>query len=55
MENRGLNKAYWGRHIWGRGYCVASTGNVTEEMIGRYIEGQQGWERDEDADFKVGP
>jgi hypothetical protein len=53
MENRGLNKAFWGRHLWGRGYYVASTGNVTEEMIARYIETQEG-ERDQDADFKVG-
>jgi hypothetical protein len=34
---------------------VASTGNVTEEMIARYIEGQQDRERAEDADFKVEP
>ena len=33
MENCRLNKAFWGRHLWGRGYFVASTGNVTEEMI----------------------
>jgi hypothetical protein len=34
---------------------VSSTGNVTEEMIARYIEGQQDMERAEDADFKVEP
>ncbi len=55
MENRGLNKAFWGRHLWGRGYFVASTGNVTEEMISHYIENQQDMERDQDADFKVEP
>ena len=54
-ENRGLNKVYWGRHLWARGYFVASTGNVTEEMITRYIENQQEMERDQDADFKVEP
>jgi len=54
-ENRGLNKAFWGRHLWGRGYFVASTGNVTEEMIARYKENQQDMERDQDADFKVEP
>ena len=52
---RDLNKAFWGRHLWGRGYFVSSTGNVTEEMIARYIEGQQDMERAEDADFKVEP
>ena len=55
MENRGLNKAFWGRHLWARGYYVASTGNVTEEMIGQYIENQEVMERDQDADFKVEP
>ena len=55
MENRGLNRAFWGRHLWARGYYVASTGNVTEEMIARYIENQEESERDEDADFKVEP
>ncbi len=55
QENRGLNKAFWGRHLWGRGYFAASTGNVTEEIISRYIEEQSDMERDQDADFKVEP
>jgi len=55
QENRGLNKAYWGRHLWSRGYFVASIGDVTDEVIARYIENQQETERDEDADFKVEP
>jgi putative transposase len=53
QENRGLNKAFWGRHLWSRGYFVASVGDVTEEIIARYIEDQHSMERDEDADFKV--
>jgi putative transposase len=55
QENRGLNKAYWGRHLWSRGYFAASIGDVTEEVIAQYIEDQQETERDEDADFKVEP
>jgi putative transposase len=35
-----LRKAFWGRHLWARGYFVASTGNVTEEMVAEYIERQ---------------
>jgi putative transposase len=55
QEDRGLNKMFWGRHLWARGYLVASTGNVTEEVIGRYIAEQGNVERDQDADFKVEP
>ena len=32
---------------------MASVGDVTEEVIARYIEDQHEMERDEDADFKV--
>jgi putative transposase len=53
QENKGLNKAFWGRHLWSRGYFAASVGEVTEEIISRYIENQANMERDEDADFKV--
>jgi putative transposase len=33
-----LKKRYWGGHIWGIGYGVWSTGNVTDEMIQEYLE-----------------
>ena len=46
-----LGKKYWGMHIWARGYFVASSGNVTDEVIMQYIE-QQGKEP-EDGNFKV--
>jgi putative transposase len=55
QENKALNRTFWGRHLWGRGYFVASTGNVTEEIIAQYIENQGKEERDQDADFKVEP
>jgi putative transposase len=28
-----LNRQFWGRHLWARGYHAASSGNVTDEMI----------------------
>lgn len=37
-EFRGLQKRYWGQHLWGRGYFCATVGAVTEEQIKRYIE-----------------
>ena len=35
-----LKKRYWGSHMWSRGYFCATVGAVTEEMIKKYIEGQ---------------
>jgi putative transposase len=37
MEFKHLNKLYWGRHFWARGYFVATSGNVTDEVIREYI------------------
>jgi putative transposase len=49
-----LRKAYWGRHLWARGYFVASSGNVTDEIIAEYIEKQsQLAPEDGDQDFSV--
>jgi putative transposase len=39
-EYRELSKQFWGRHIWGRGYFAASSGNVTDEIIMEYIATQ---------------
>ena len=51
MEYKSLGKAFWGRHMWARGYFAASSGNVTDEVIMKYIE-EQGKEP-EDAEFKI--
>ena len=53
-ENRQLAKKFWGRHLWARGYFVASSGNVTDEVISQYIELQDVAERARDDDFTVG-
>jgi putative transposase len=45
-----LRKAFWGRHLWARGYFCCSSGNVTDEVIAQYIENQQ---EEEDAEFRV--
>ena len=50
-EFRRLNLAFWGRHFWGRGYFAASSGNVTDEVIMKYIE-QQG-KIPPDGEFKI--
>jgi len=54
MEFRHLRKEYWGRHLWARGYFVASSGNVTDEAIQEYIRRQDGTEPDDGGDnFQV--
>ena len=40
-----LRKQFWKEHtFWTDGYFACSVGNVSEEMLKRYIE-NQGWER----------
>jgi putative transposase len=53
MEFRHLNKQFWGRHMWARGYFVATSGNVTDEVIQEYIrlQGQEPLSGDEN--FRV--
>ena len=45
-----LQKKFWGRHIWARGYFCVSSGNVTDEIIKEYIENQG---HDQHSDFRV--
>jgi putative transposase len=47
-----MRKTFWGKHFWARGYFVASSGNVTDEVIAKYIE-EQDVEPAEDPDFRV--
>jgi len=51
-DYRQLNREFWGRHLWARGYFVASSGNVTDDVISEYIE-LQGAESQDDG-FKIG-
>ena len=32
-----LQKRYWGRHLWARGYFSSTMGAVTEAQIKQYI------------------
>ena len=53
MEYKELNKQYWGRHLWARGYFVASSGNVTDEVIAEYIQNQDIAERKNGDNFTI--
>ena len=46
-----LRKRYWGQHLWARGYWVASSGNVTDEVWAEYIKSKTPPEPDDD--FRV--
>ena len=53
MEFRHLNKQFWGRHMWARGYFVATSGNVTDEVIQEYIRLQGQEPPSGDENFRV--
>jgi putative transposase len=40
QEYAHLRKEFWGRHLWARGYFCCSSGNVTDEVVAKYIEDQ---------------
>ena len=47
-EYASLRKRYWGQHLWARGYWVATSGNVTDEVWQEYIKKQKPPEPDDD-------
>ena len=48
-----LRKQFWGRHLWARGYLAISSGNITDEMIQKYIEEQDGEPVVDDSRFPI--
>ena len=48
QENKQISREFWGRHMWGRGYFVATSGNVTDEIIMEYIKNQDVEKPDEE-------
>lgn len=53
MEFAHISKMFWGRHLWARGYFVASSGNVTDEVIMEYIRLQDGEPPEKDDAFRL--
>ena len=51
-EFKALKQSYWGRHLWARGYFIATTGSVSDEVVAKYIESQD-VEPQDDGDFKI--
>jgi putative transposase len=52
-EFKHLQKQFWGRHLWARGYLAVSSGNITDEMIQQYIEEQEGEPIVDDSRFQI--
>jgi putative transposase len=48
-----LSRQFWGRHLWAREYFVASSGNVTDEVLAQYIEAQREESSVGDEDFQI--
>lgn len=46
-----LQKQFWGQHLWARGYFACSSGNITDEVIMKYIENQDVTVQDDE--FKI--
>lgn len=53
MEYKELKKEYWGQHLWARGYFVASSGNITDEIIAEYIKNQDMEEKLQNDNFDI--
>ena len=49
-----LRKQFWGHHLWARGYMAISSGNITDEMVQKYIDEQEG-EPIDDNQFQIDP
>jgi putative transposase len=52
MDRRKLRESFWGRHLWAHGYFVATSGNVTDEVIAEYIR-LQGAEPQDEERFRI--
>jgi hypothetical protein len=52
QDRRKLRAEFWGRHLWARGYFVATSGNVTDDVIAEYIR-LQGAEPQDAERFRI--
>jgi len=50
-----LRKKFWGRHQWAHGCLAVSSGNITDEMIQKYIEEKESEPVTDDSRFQINP
>jgi putative transposase len=48
-----IKRAFWGRHFWARGYLAVSSGNITDQLIQKYIEDQEGQAIEDESRFQI--
>jgi putative transposase len=48
-----LKQQFWGRHLWARGYLAVSSGTITDELIEKYIQEQEGEPVHDDSRFQI--
>jgi putative transposase len=48
-----LQKKFWGKHLWARGYLAVTTGTLTDEMVQKYIAEQEGEPVVDDSRFVI--
>lgn len=53
MEFAHLRRQFWGRHLWARGFFVATSGTVTDEVIAEYIRHQDDEPQNGGENFKT--
>lgn len=53
QEHPELNRRFWGKHFWSRGYFATTSGAITDEMIMHYIEHQDDDEDKRGDDFTI--
>jgi putative transposase len=48
-----LRRQFWGKHLWARGYLAVSSGTITDEMMQKYIDEQEGEQVADDSRFLI--
>ena len=48
-----LRRQFWGKHLWARGYLAVTSGTITDEMIAKYIEEQEGEQVEDESRFQI--
>lgn len=48
-----LRRQFWGKHLWARGYLAVTSGTITDDMIKKYIDEQEGEPLVDDSRFPI--